>query len=899
MEPENPYISPRMTTEENAREWWQQRFGTPLPEDVKTWLRSLIRQEVQRVRVESNVLDDQTLQRTRESRRLQQTKLSNLEESLMRTRTRQELTRRYIELLSELEQQRKRLYEINKQQASQLSQQRELERFEEFEPVNGRFQRINTLSAGISSARTVSSQLALEIDEAKKRVSEASRKVLDERKQLQNAFDTFIQAAHTMTEAERLTERANLFQTSQNESNSHAQAVQEQLKALQKRLEELQRENEQTETELAGFKLKRRSLEAHSHMIKKSGAILVMLDELLEITLLRDDLSNELNQAMRRQNERDKQLGALFLQHQELLDRIDAREEEVSAHRKSIAGQDSFNLQRRALELRSRKLMLQTGLSLWKNIATGYDQIEFKNQQITTLRLRADHLYRTIDQLDAEVRKTEALLRQKTYHWTLAKSQNVIELRGDLQEGQPCIVCGATHHPRSSEEINGQSALINSLKADCEHLETELANKRRQLAEAQQELTATRAQMDTETANYKMLLDRQQQDTSEWQEFAGLDRSLKDCSQSTNREARLTTLRQLIEKTTVDAETAEKELKAFTFHLDSIAQIGEDVQVMRQELAEQQERLNEVNTACQVMAGQVDRINLRLSAATRKYRHRYEELERLISIAEWFREWKQVPESVKQHIQEMAQQWATLEANIAQRERTLAINDVLIQFIEKNTKDLQAIELQIESRSTSCAEQASKAEDTLHRLLDNDEGKTLFQKASEQTRKQNKAVEDYEEEHLELLTQLLTLTTRQSNLDEIILKDEQRVAGERKELDVWMRKYNANNPPVQFAELERVLADDKDWSEIRKDVRQTAIDSAVTQARVDYLRTQIIALQAEGIHLSKDDYEQEQQIMNDQLEEFEQQRREILQQIAHFDELLHAHEQACTAKETL
>lgn len=888
-----------MTIEENARQWWLERFGTPLPEDVKTWLRGIIRQEVLRVRLEANILDDQTLQRTRESRRLQQTKLSNVEESLTRTHIRQERTRRYIELITELDERRKRLYELNKQKASLLTQQRELERFETFEPMNGRVQRIHTLSRGISLARTTSSQLALEIEEAKKLVSDSNRKVLDGRKLLQNTFDALILAANTMTEGERLTERTSLLRAAQAESNRHAQTVQEQQKLMLKQLEELQRDYEQIEAELSGLRLKRQSLEAHSQMIQKSSGILVMLDELLETTLLRDSLSNEYNQALRRQNERDKQLGTLFIQHQELNVKIEAREEEIIAHRKSIAGQDSFNMQRRALELRSRKLMLQMGLSLWKNISTGYNQIELKSQQITTMRLRADHLNRTIDQLDAEVRRTEALLRQKTYHWTLTKSQNVIEMRGDLQEGKPCIVCGATHHPRSSEELNGQSVLINSLKADCEHLETELANKRRELEEAQQELTATRAKMDVETANYKLLLDRQQQDTAEWQEFAGLDRSFSDCTQSTNREARLTTLLQLIEKTTVDAENAEKELKAFTFHLDAIAQIGEEVQSMRQQLAEQQERLNEANTACQVMAGQVERINQRLSNATNKYRHRYEVLEKLISIPEWFREWKQSPESLKQHIQEMTQQWAKLEVDIARRERDLALNDVQIQLLEKNANELQAIGLQIDNSTTVNAEQASKAEEALHRLLDGNEGKALFQDATAMTRKQNKTQIEYEQEYLQQLTELLTLTTRQTNLDEIILQDEQRVAEERKELDLWMRKYNANNPPVQFAELERVLTDEKDWNDIRQRVRETTIEAETTQARLEYLRTQIIALQAEGIHPTKDAEEQEQQIIAEQLEELEQQRRNILQQIAHYDELLRAHEQACAATGTL
>ena len=45
MTTDNQYTpNSNLTTEENARQWWQERFGTALPEDVKAWLRGIIRQ---------------------------------------------------------------------------------------------------------------------------------------------------------------------------------------------------------------------------------------------------------------------------------------------------------------------------------------------------------------------------------------------------------------------------------------------------------------------------------------------------------------------------------------------------------------------------------------------------------------------------------------------------------------------------------------------------------------------------------------------------------------------------------------------------------------------------------------------------------------------------------------
>ena len=85
---------------------------------------------------------------------------------------------------------------------------------------------------------------------------------------------------------------------------------------------------------------------------------------------------------------------------------------------------------------------------------------------------------------------------------------------------------------------------------------------------------------------------------------------------------------------------------------------------MQQQADDLSVRLNEANTACQVMAGQVERLNQRLQQSTNAYRQRYDALEQAITLPEWFTQWKKAPESLKQHIQGLRDQWEATESRL-------------------------------------------------------------------------------------------------------------------------------------------------------------------------------------------------------------------------------------------
>ena len=148
-------------------------------------------------------LTDNQLQNMRESRRLSQTQLAHTEEALQAVRAQQERLRTFIAVNAEMQKEQKHLYEVNKQQASLLSDQQALERFETFEAVNGRFQRIRTLSQELAELRASHTAISTPYSEAHRHAEEAERSLTLEKDKLLETYNNVIQAARTMAEAER------------------------------------------------------------------------------------------------------------------------------------------------------------------------------------------------------------------------------------------------------------------------------------------------------------------------------------------------------------------------------------------------------------------------------------------------------------------------------------------------------------------------------------------------------------------------------------------------------------------------------------------------------------------------------------------------------------------------
>ena len=846
-------------------------------------------------RRDARILNSTQLQRVKDAKRLAETKLQGLEESLERLKAQQQWLRRFNETNMILEREKKRLFELGKQKAIFAKDAAMLERYDLFEGIHGTYQKLAVVKDQIGRDKRGLSILERETDENRQKMIDQEKREGQAREVLKNATVTLqntfdhVCSAYQLTGANESLEAETAFLLDYNNK------VKEEMTALSSLISEKERQTAALAAELEKIRTRHQGMEIHESMLLHSEAILLQLKHLEDRNKRRADLQLKRQNAIKRQNEENELLGKAFGQFQDVVSQTETADAELSMHRSYIQGQDGLMLQERALMLKGRRQQLLSALSLWKRISTGYESIEEKSKKVTALRLQIQHLEDGVRELETEAGKAQRLCKEKEYTYLLSKGQDIIQLRADLKEGVSCSVCGATHHPYHSDTMLDQSKLIGQMKTDYELLASESNAKQQQLAEMQAELATAKGQLNAEEAALNAIRIRQNEDVLEWKLYAQLDPTFAECSESTNLAARTSMLRQFIENVSRDAEKAEKELETFTFHQSSIAKISEELQKLEQKKSEINVRLGELNTGLQVLSREVEQTGNQLESTNKQFTRIYENMQAAITIKDWYAVWQKAPEQLYEKIQKLSTDWFATEQEITARQAAL---DVELANLEGMRSQLQSLarSLQVtEKRAEDIKGLKAENAKAYQQMIPERDAKTLHQKHLQAV----KAAQEQYENECSRMDDIRHDNDITQGRHDYYLAHIDRLEGEQtqlnEKLDLWMHAFNLQHPPVQLGELDEVFVDGKDWSKIRSNLKQINTDMLLCQAKVDDLNSRIIALEAEDGRCSAQSPDIQETIAAKQ-QTLTKQRSETMMQIARLAVQLEDHERALSAE---
>ena len=868
------------TAEEIARQWWKERYGETMPEEMISWMKRMTRSEARRQYLADALLSPQQQQRNEDAKRLAETKLRNIESALQRIHDQQEWLRRFNERKHDLSEHKARLFEATKQLTALANEERDLYRFETFETVQGLFQRMQLLERLTRDNKQQRGTLGREAEEKRQHVGEMQKQLQQKSDNKSETIKLMYVANDNLEQANRILGRRMVLEIDEKALTNIIDELAQQHDIITQEIAEHEASVKSLQENITQQNLRVQTMEPHQRMIRHSEMIQVLLERLLELRNEIEETEHLQEEYARHQQQENEMLSRVFSEYQQVQQDINTLNAELQLHRQQNLGLSSYSLQERAMKLRSRRETLISAQSLWNRIQSGYRLIEEKTQVVNQLRLKLDKIKYDITELENKVVPMRQLCHEKEYTLTLSKSQNVIELRNDLKEGISCTVCGARTHPYHSDTMLEQSKLISELRTEFELLQGELISKEKMLQETTITLAATEARRDVEEEALSMLRQRQMEDVKEWAVFAQLDPSFKECSSSTNMDARTTLIRQLIENAGKDADNAQHELDVFNFHQNRINETAETLTKKEQEHAGLTTRLNEVNTGCQVLARQVEHTRQTRAKLQTLFTQLYDRLNGMISIGDWYEMWKTNPENVRLQLQQMMNDWeqAHNELDLSTHEKSLLQS--LVEAKRTADKFIETLSLIARDEYEKRLTMRKEGEKEYATLLSDRDVKEYYESYALQIKK----AEQEWREHLEATQQETQILAKlDGRLQELTSFGEGIAAeavSERSQLDIWMRQFNANHPPVQYTELEQAFAKDKDWNITRDKIRSLRIEVMLEQARVDNLRSSIVALQAEGMRPSDNDDAGVLESLLAQKETLEKQRQEVLIQLA-------------------
>ena len=850
-----------------------------------------IREEAKRLRVTEHLLSVPHLQRVMDTLRLNETKLANVEENLMRTREQKERLRRFKELQGEMETQRAHLFEINKQAAGLLGEKKELDRFETFENIQGHFQRLLILERQRRDEKARESALAGELDRLQHELGDEQKRLLQCTDEARESEEHLKQGQGAIGNSLRLEGSNTAYSYIRQRAREHGEQLQSRCRALEKALQEQDHAIEALEREMERKQTRLQSTDSYSQMVGHSELIVAQLGKLHELQEKRASAEAQMKESERRQRTENEMLGRIFADYQQIEAQIKTVSDELVVHRKNILGQDSYQLQERAMRLKRRRQMLKSAQSLWRRIQTVYGLIEEKQQEINSLRLHMEHTAENVRKMETGLGMLRRSAQEKEYTFTLSKSQNVIQLRSDLKEGVSCTVCGATHHPYHSDTMLEQNKLIGEMKTEAELLRAEQRNREKELLEAQLDLertTTARKRAEDELITLRAL---QNEAVKDWDMYAELDNSFRSCDSTTNAEARTAMLRQLIENIETDVRKAQDELDTYNFHQGRINELTEVMARHEQVRGELTTRMNELNTSCQVLAREVEWISAKRQEMTHSYGELFEALDKNIAFPDWQNTWKKSHEGMIMRIQELTKERRELTEGIRQQEEQLAqMTAARSQNRMCLTELMQYLQGTIDAVN-DCDKRMEENGKELESLLGGQSPDQFSQTLVGQYLENRKKMEGQQQLTDSRKKEFLLTQGRAEDLKETAAKTDAMAAEERSMLDVWIRQYNASHSPVQYAELAQFFEQDKDWTRVRELIRSTDMEARLTQAKVDQLRSQMVSIQAEG-NIPDGDATEALLALAKQEEVLEKRRMDAMLLIATHKLTLQAHEKA-------
>ena len=689
------------------------------------------------------------------------------------------------------------------QQALALASERlRLQRLEQLAPQRHQFLRQIELHQALEPLGQQIEQQAAQQVELQQRHQQLQQQVLDADSALTQAQGQHSDSVPLLREA--FAEQGNLSRLGQSlsdagETRDRAQSASTQGQQSIAELLEKQR--------LVGERLERIAGQlAHSAALAPLSEAWTLYRERLQQLML---IGNRLNQGQSELPALEKRAGTAAQQLAEQRSHLELLYSEAGAEPQAVAEQiqlldgllkDNRKQQRATEELArlwaQQQELDQRGRALQDKQQAVAAQREALNQ--AGLQAKAE-----LSVAEQTLSVTQALLERQR----LARSASVEELRGQLQDDQPCPVCGSVEHPYHQPE-----ALLQSLGR---HDESEEANARQAVDRLKEQLNELRAQVQGLIAQQKEFLQQQEQLASQQQALApSLQAHPQSASLLDQDPARRDAwLRQQLEQ-------LQQSITQDESRLDALLTLQKDATRLQQQLQQAQD-------ASQQAAQQLHKQQEQLAADQQRLEEELASFNNLLptEVLEGLRRdpastFMQLDQQVLQRIEQLRERQDEAEE---QQQRQLLLDKEQDRQLTRQ-QQLSDAQQQLDALS----QQHQACQERLAALLGSHPSAELWQQQLDQAVEQARSAQaKAQHEQQELQQQLIQLSAELKARQERL----QALDSERQQLAGSIEQWRAQHPELDDSGLQQLLElDEEQVQQLRQHLQ--ANDKAIEQAKV-------------------------------------------------------------------
>ncbi|MDU4839455.1 MAG: SMC family ATPase, partial [Streptococcus salivarius] len=283
------------------------------------------------------------------------------------------------------------------------------------------------------------------------------------------------------------------------ETISSLKQYQKQLLQLEQDLEIAQEELSEKQQAFEGVKAQKEALAAQSKdSLQKEEELETWKEDIIYAqSLVREQ------EKIKRSSTNYKQLEETYQQASKKIETLNKSLSDLEANRLSL---DSLH--------EAEKLLQSVGYNVDNQLAQDLKEIEDLKQELAKTEKRQQGLSLDIDQVQESLKELEDQLAT-----TLASRRQLMiaQLQAELEDGQPCMVCGSIDHPKVDGTQANEAALkdlmnqVEELQAQKEKKVATLSNRQATLSEVE----SKRQDLLDQVAKVKLALEKHYQELQE------------------------------------------------------------------------------------------------------------------------------------------------------------------------------------------------------------------------------------------------------------------------------------------------------------------------------------------------------------------------------------------------